>query len=181
MTSWLNLLPRVSPLPVRSLGREEYTPWERGWSWLCQIARRQRMFSERARRAPPNTLCTTRDLRETPQGFSVSSHRSSSYIIQHCWTMLHSVKRGGQTDATCLMQYLDARSGTKIYPEFFENKPAPYWFDNKWRETDQPPGRTRINSLFLVLQFYLLFCRFPFYLKRAQSLRDSKLCSFAIL
>ena len=43
--------------------------------------------------------------------------------------MLHSVGRGGQTNATCWIQHLGSRGlGPKSIQNPLENKRAPYWF-----------------------------------------------------
>ena len=54
-------------------------------------------------------MYSQRHLLQTPSGPGVKARPNDCNIIQHCWTMLHSVERGGQTNATCLMQYLDIR------------------------------------------------------------------------
>ena len=48
-------------------------------------------------------------------------------IIQHCWTMLHSVEWHGQPNATCCMQHLDSRIWHQIYQESLGNKFLPFF------------------------------------------------------
>ena len=56
------------------------------------------------------------------------THTGLAKRIQHCWTLLKSVERGDQTNATCWIQNFGLkRSGTKIYPESLENKLSPCW------------------------------------------------------
>ena len=48
---------------------------------------------------------------------------NGSNIIQHCWTLLKSVKRGGQMNP----ELWTPGFGNKIYPESLENKLSPCW------------------------------------------------------
>ena len=95
---------------------------------------------------------------------SVRAPPNDCSVIQHCWTIMHSVEQGGQANETCLLQHLNSRVWDQNLPRILRKQTrAIFDLPKKWRETDQPPRRT-ISSLFLVstvlltpLSFLFLF------------------------
>ena len=88
-------------------------------------------------------------------------------IIQHCQTILCSVKRGAASNMLHLFGHLNSRVWDQYLP--LESKPAPYWFAHKMAQDRSTSGvRVRPSSRFSwSYRFtYSLICPFSFYLKR---------------